>query len=73
MGWTRGQNERREIPEKIRDKEARRLRKTRNTTAKMGGLSEEISETGRGERKVERKDQQQGPVENIYKTSRTAE
>ena len=32
MGWTHGQNER--STEKIRDKEARRLQKTRKITAK---------------------------------------
>ena len=37
MGWTHGQ-EIREITEKIRDKQARRLQKTRKTTATMGGL-----------------------------------
>ena len=36
MDWTRGKNERREITENIRDKETRRLQKTRKTTAKMG-------------------------------------
>ena len=48
------QNERREITEKIRDKETRRLHKTRKTTAKMGGLCEERSKKGRGGRKVEK-------------------
>ena len=72
MGWTHGQNERREITEKIRDKETRRLQKTRKTTAKMGGLCEERSEKGRGGRKVERKGQQQGPMETSDKSSRTA-
>ena len=59
MGWTLGQNERREVTEKICDKAARRLQKTRKTTAKMGGLCEERSEKGRGGRKVERKNKQQ--------------
>ena len=49
--------------EKIRDKGAGRFQKTRKTTAKMGGLCEERSEKGRGGRKVERKGQQQGPME----------
>ena len=66
-------NDRREITEKIRDKEARRFQKTRKATAKMGGLCQEISEKGRGGRKVEGKGQQQGPVETNYKSSRTAE
>ena len=35
----------------------------RKTTAKMGGLCEEMSEKGRGGRKVEREGQQQGPIE----------
>ena len=55
MGWTHGQNERRAITEKIRDKETRRLQKTRKTTAKMGGLCENRSKKGRGGRKVEKK------------------
>ena len=59
--------------EKIRDKEARRLQKTRKTTAKMGGLCEERFEKGRGGRKVERKGQQQRPMEANYKSSRTSE
>ena len=54
------------------DKEAR-FRKTRKTTAKMGGLCEERSEKSRGGRKVERKGQQQGPMETNYKSSRTSE
>ena len=33
-----------------RDKDTRRLQKTRKTTAKMGGLCEERSEKGRGGR-----------------------
>ena len=58
MGWTHGQNESREITEKITDKEARRFQKTRKTKAEMGGLCEEGSEKGRGGRIVERKGQQ---------------
>ncbi len=46
-----------------RRSETRRLQKTEKTTAKMGGLSEERSEKGRGGRKVERKGQQQGAME----------
>ena len=42
MGWTHGQNERREIL----DKEARRLQKTRKTRAKMGGLCGETGTNG---------------------------
>ena len=61
------------LPKKIRDKEARRFQKTRKTTNKMGGLCEEISEKGRGGRKVERKGQQQGPMKTNYKSSRTSE
>ena len=64
---------RREITRKIRDKEVRRLQKTRKNTAKMGGLCEERSEKGRGGRKVERNGQQQGPMETNYKSSGTAE
>ena len=41
--------------------------KTRKTTAKMGGLCEERPGKGRGGRKVERKGQQQGPMETNYK------
>ena len=48
IGWTHGQNERWEITETIWHNEARRLQKTRKTTAKMGGLSEERYEKGRG-------------------------
>ena len=73
MGRMHGQNERWQITEKIWDKEARRLQKTRKTTAKMGGLCEERSEKGRGGRKVERKGQRKGPMERNYKSSRTAE
>ena len=36
-------------------------------------LCEEIPEKGRGGRKVERKGQQQGPMETNYKSSRTSE
>ena len=57
---------------RIRDKGSRRFQKTRKTTTKMGGLCEEISEKGRGGRKVERKGQQQGPMETNYKCSRTS-
>ena len=73
MGWTHGQNERRKITEKTRDKEARQFQKTRKTTTKMGDLCEERSEEGRGRRKVERKGQQQGPMETNYKSSRVSE
>ena len=55
MGWTHGQNERREITEKIRDKEVRRMHKTRKTITKVGVLCEERSEKGRGGRKVEKR------------------
>ena len=67
MGWTHGQNERWEMTENIRDKEARWLPKTRKATAKMGGLCEERSEKGRGGRKLERKCQQQGPMDETQK------
>ena len=43
--------------------DTRRLQKTRKTTAKLGGLCEERSMNGRGWRKVGRKGQQQGAVE----------
>ena len=46
MGWTQGQNERRELTENIRDKEARWLQKTRKTTDKMGGVCEKRPTTG---------------------------
>ena len=59
MGWTHGQKERREIIEKNRDKETRRLQKTRETIAKMGGLSEERPKKGRGRGKIEGRVQQQ--------------
>ena len=52
MGGQHDQNERREITEKICDKETRMLGKTRKATAKIRGLSEEISEKGRGKRAV---------------------
>ena len=45
----------------------------RKTTTKMGGLCEERYEKGRGGRKIERKDQQQGPMEANYESSRTSE
>ena len=61
------------LPKKIRDKEARRFQKTRKTTVKMGGLCEEISEKGKGGRKVERKGQQQGAMETNYESNRTSE
>ena len=51
VGWAHGQNERREINEKIRDKETGGLQKTRKTTAKMEELCEERSRKGRGGRK----------------------
>ena len=57
MGWTHGQNVRREIAENISDRETRMLQKTRKSTAMMGGLCEERSKKGRGGRKVERKGQ----------------
>ncbi len=57
--------ERREIIEKILDKEARKLQKTRKNTAKIGGLCEERSEKGKGGGQLEREGQQQGPMENI--------
>ena len=59
--------------DRARMMEARWLQKTRKTTAKMGGLCEERPEKGRGGRKVERKGQQQGPMETNYKSSRTSE
>ena len=61
------------MTENIRDKEARWLQKTRKATAKMGGLCEERSEKGKGGRKVERRSQQQGPMETKHKSSRTSE
>ena len=66
-------NQRRYITETIQDKEARRLQKTMKTTAKMGVLHEERSVKDRGGRKVERKGQQQGPMETNYKSNRTSE
>ena len=66
MGWTHGQNELREITETIRDKYARSLQKKRKTTAKKGDLCEERSEKGRGGGTVERKGQQQGPMNFFY-------
>ena len=61
------------MTENIRNKEARWLQKTRKATDKMGGLCEERSEKGRGGRKVERKDEQQGPMETKHKSSRSSE
>ena len=57
-----GQNERQEFTEKISEPctETRRLKKTRKTVAKMGGLSAERRRKGRGRRKVERKRQPEG-------------
>ena len=48
-------------------------RKRGRHTVKMGGLREERSEKGRGGRKVERRGQQQGPMEANYKSSRISE
>ena len=42
------------------------------TSVNMGALCEERSEKDRGGRKVERNDQQQGPMETNYQPSRTA-
>ena len=61
------------LPKRARDKEARRFQKTRKTTAKMGGLCEERPEKGRGGRKMERKGQQQGPMEANHESSRTSQ
>ena len=47
------------------------LQKTRKTTAKIGGLSEDRHKEGRGERKVERKRQQPEAMEIISKICRT--
>ena len=47
-------------------------RKTRKTTAKMGGLCEERSEKGRVGRKMERKGKQQGPTESNHESIRTS-
>ena len=69
MGSTHGQKERRKIIEKSRD---RQLQKTRTTTAKMGGLSEERPKKGRGRSKVERKGQQPRDVEENNIISCTA-
>ena len=43
----RGRNKRREITEKIRDNETRRLHETRKTTATMRGMRAERSTEGR--------------------------
>ena len=50
---------RREITEKIRDKEVRRLQRMKKTTAKKGGLCKDRCEKGKG--------QQQGPTEKFTK------
>ena len=39
----------------------------------MGGLYDERSEKGRGGRKMERKGQQQGPMEANHESSRTSQ
>ena len=49
------------------------LKKTRKITAKMGGLCEERPKKGRGGRKMERKGQQQGPMEADHESSRTSQ
>ena len=46
-----------------------RQKKSRKTTAEMGGLCEERAEKGGGGRTVERKGQQQGPMEKITKVA----
>ena len=75
MGWTGhivGMNYDK-LPKRSDTKKQEGSKKTRKTTAKMGGLCEERFEKGRGGRKVERKGQQQGPMETNYKSSRTSE
>ena len=72
MGWTHGTNEWWQTTEKSRE-EARRLQKTRKTTAKMGGQCEERFEKGKGGRKMERTGQQQGPMEANHESSRTSQ
>ena len=47
--------------------------KKRKTTSKMGGLCEERFEKGKGGRKMERKGQQQGPMEANHESSRTSQ
>ena len=39
MGWTHGQNER--LPERGKNRETRRLQKTKKTQTEVGGLHEE--------------------------------
>ena len=45
----------------------------RKTTAKMGGLRKERFEKGKGGRKMERKGQQQEPMEANHESSRTSQ
>ena len=61
------------LPKRAETKKREGCRKRGKTTAKMGGLCEEKPEKGRGGRKVERKGQQQGPMEANYESSRIAE
>ena len=68
MGCMHGQDERCTITEKIREKETRRLQKTRKATAKTGGLPEDRPKKGRGGRTAEREGQQRGPMEQITKS-----
>ena len=61
------------LPKRSDTKKQEGLQKTRKTTAEMGGLCEERTKKGREGRKMERKGQQQGPVETHSKSSRTSE
>ena len=54
----------------IGNNEARRLQKTRKTTAKMGGLCIERSEKGRGAGKWREKVNNRGPMHFFYTRSR---
>ena len=61
------------LPKRAETKKQDGCQETGNTTAKMGGLCEERSEKGRGGRKMERKDQQQGPMETNHENSRSSQ
>ena len=60
-------------PKRSETRKQSRFQKTRKTTAKTGGLCDERSEKGRRGRKVERKGQQQRPMEANYESSCTSE
>ena len=60
------------LPKRAETKRQEGSRK-RGRPAKIGGLCEERFEKGKGGRKMERKGQQQGPMEANHESSRTSQ